>query len=120
MSHPSWNVAPASTNIGATAMATNEQIKALIRSFLEHDEERFYSVSLQVAAHAARQGHGKAAEEIRVLIDEGRQRAQQEKRPVPIATPRGELAGLLAVSYPKTRLADMVLDAPIADRPPRE
>ena len=35
---------------------------------------------------------------------------------MPLAQPRGELAGLLNVAYPKTRLADMALDKAVADR----
>lgn len=51
-------------------MATTNQIKALIRSHIEHDDERFLALALQVAAHSARQGHGKAAEEIQGLVNE--------------------------------------------------
>jgi hypothetical protein len=32
-------------------MATAEQIKALIRSHIDEDRERFYTLALQVAAH---------------------------------------------------------------------
>ena len=39
-------------------MATAEQIKALLKSYAEGDDERFYATAIQVAAHAARQGHG--------------------------------------------------------------
>lgn len=93
-------------------MATTDQIKALIRSHLDHDDERFLALALQVAAHAARQGHGKASDEIKRLVDEARKRgtARPARRPIALATPRGELAGLLAVSAPTTRLTDMVLD----------
>jgi len=54
--------------------------------------------------------------EIRDLIDQAKLRQREVSRPVPIATPRGELAGLLAVSYPKTRLSDMVMDDDIQGR----
>ena len=37
-------------------------------------------------------------------------------RPVPIATPRGELAALLSVKYPDTRLIDMVLPEDVRGR----
>jgi SpoVK/Ycf46/Vps4 family AAA+-type ATPase len=98
-------------------MATTEQIKALIQSHLERDEDRFYAVAMQLAAHAARQGHGKVAEEIKTLVDEAKLRSRAIKgQAVPIAAPRGELAGLLAVSYPKTRVADMVLDRELVTR----
>ena len=33
-------------------MATAEQLKAMIRSYVEGDRERFLTVSMQVAAHA--------------------------------------------------------------------
>lgn len=92
-------------------MATAAQIKALIKSHLEGDEERFRAVAIQVAAHAARQGKGQVATEIKALIDEAqaKARAGRAPRPIPIATPKGELAGLLSVSYPEARLGDMVL-----------
>ena len=93
-------------------MATADQIKALIKSHMEGDDERFRAVAIQVAAHAARQGKGQVATEIKALVDEARTRS----RPIPIATPKGELAGLLSVSYPETRLADMVLDKNIESR----
>lgn len=94
-------------------MATAEQLKALLKSYGEGDEERFYAVAMQVAAHAARQGHGKLAQEIRQIIDAAKVKGQPrrgERAPIPVAQPRGELAGLLSVSYPKTRLSDMVLE----------
>jgi len=45
------------------------QIKALIKSHLNNDGERFVTVALQLAAHEARQGHVSFAREIRHLID---------------------------------------------------
>lgn len=99
-------------------MATADQIKALITSHLEGDDERFRAVAIQVAAHAARQGRGQVAAEIKALVEDARSRARvgSKARPIPIATPKGELAGLLAVSYPETRLADMVLHPDIEAR----
>ena len=89
-------------------MAKAEQIKALLKSHLEGDEQRFYSVAMQVAAHEARLGHAKLADEIRLLVDKSK--AQRGAgRLVQISQPRGELANLLAVSHPKARLSDMVL-----------
>jgi len=89
-------------------MASAEQLKALLKSHLEGDDRRFFSVGMQLAAHEAKLGHGKLAEELRSLIDEAKRR-QGTGRPIPINRPRGEMAGLLTVSYPKTRLNDMVL-----------
>ena len=53
-------------------MATAEQIKSLIRSHLSDDDERFYTLALQVAAHEAHQGHGALAHDIREIIDKSR------------------------------------------------
>lgn len=94
-------------------MAKADQVKALIRTHAEGDDERFYAIAMQVAAAAARQGHGKFAQELRDLIDQARATRAgtrgQQTRAVPIVQPRGELAGLLSANYPKTRFADMTL-----------
>jgi SpoVK/Ycf46/Vps4 family AAA+-type ATPase len=92
-------------------MATAEQIKALLQSHAQGDDDRFLSISMQIAAHAARRGQGKLAEEIRGIIDQAKARQDHPAEPVPIVRPSGELAGLIAASYPKQRLSDMVLDA---------
>src|SRR5258708_1916374 len=99
-------------------MATADQVKALVRSHAEQDDTKFYSVALQVAARAARSGKSNFAQELRDLIDGARKEAQAvgPERPVPMATPRGDLAGLLSVAYPRTRLADLVLEAQVADQ----
>lgn len=102
-------------------MATADQVKALIRSHAEGDDTRFYAIAMQVAAQAARSGHGKFAQELRELVDQVKARASavaptSGPKPVPLAQPRGELAGLLTVGYPKTRLADMALTEPLRAR----
>jgi SpoVK/Ycf46/Vps4 family AAA+-type ATPase len=92
-------------------MATGDQLKALLRSHAEGDDTRFYSVALQVAARAARSGHGRFAQELRDLVDALReQQVRAPDRPIPVTQPRGELSGLLSVSYPDTRMADLVLE----------
>lgn len=98
-------------------MATAEQIKSLVRSYTEGDEERFLSVIMQIAAHAAKTGKKTLAQELKDLVDDAkRERATVSVRPVPLARPKGELAGLATASYPKTRLADMVLDNALSER----
>lgn len=97
-------------------MPSANQVKALISSHADGDEQRFYSVAMQVAAQAARQGHIRFAQELRDLIDRAKgtvaaHRVGQQVRPVPMVQPRGELAGLLTASYPKTRLSEMALDS---------
>lgn len=98
-------------------MASAEQLKALVKSHIDRDDRQFFSVAMQVAAHEAKSGHGKLAEELRDMIDAAKARAlegEQAGKLVPLARPRGELASLLTVTYPKDRLVDMVLDLPVA------
>ncbi len=101
-------------------MATAEQVKALIRTHAERDDARFYNIALQVAAHAARTGHTKFAQELKKVIDDARERARaapaREGKVVSIVQPRGELAGLLTVEHPKVRLANMALDEDLRAR----
>lgn len=102
-------------------MAKADQIKALIRCHADGDDTRFYAVAMQVAAQAARSGHGNFAQELRELVDKAKAQSKtaestRSSRPVPLAQPRGELAGLLSVGYPKTRLTDMALSVGLADR----
>lgn len=94
-------------------MATGEQIRALLKTFEEGNEDQWYAVALQMAAHEARLGHAKLARELRELIENIRSKhgiMKAAEAPIPLAQPRGELAGLLSVSYPKNRLVDLILD----------
>jgi SpoVK/Ycf46/Vps4 family AAA+-type ATPase len=102
-------------------MATADQVKALIRSHAEGDETRFYSIALQVAAQAARSGHTRFAQELRQLVEDAKVKAKEALgvarfRPVPVVQPRGELAGLLTVGYPKVRKADLFVDEAVRQR----
>lgn len=100
-------------------MASAEQLKALFKSHLEGDDGRFLSIAMQVAAHEAKLGHGKLAEELRDLVDTAKSRSHvlgHSSKPVPLNKPRGELTGLLSVSYPQTRLSDMVLDGSVSEK----
>lgn len=99
-------------------MASADQLKALVKSHISRDDNQFYSVAMQVAAHEAKVGHGKLAEELRDMIDAAKARAVpgETGKLVPLARPRGELANLLEVSYPKNRLADMVLDPAVVEQ----
>jgi SpoVK/Ycf46/Vps4 family AAA+-type ATPase len=81
---------------------------ALLNSHLNGDDEHFYAVALQVAAHEAKQGHDKLALEIQGLIEEARKN-KARRNIVPLNKPKGELASLLSVDYPTKRMSDMVM-----------
>lgn len=91
-------------------MASANHLKALFTSHLEGDEDRFVSVALQVAAHEAKAGHGRLADELRAIIDKAKSRRCPEA-PIPINRLQGEIASLLEASYPKTRVNAMILAA---------
>jgi SpoVK/Ycf46/Vps4 family AAA+-type ATPase len=92
-------------------MASADQIKALLKSHIDGDDSHFFSIAMQVAAHEAKLGHGKLAEELRDMVDAAKsKRIPQGGALVHLAKPRGELANLLSASYPSIRIEDMVLD----------
>lgn len=91
-------------------MASADQLKALLKSHIDGDDQRFFSIAMQVAAREAKAGHKKLAEELRELVDRAKER-RGIASPVPISRPKGELADLLSVTYPKLRFSDMVLSA---------
>lgn len=100
-------------------MATNDQLKALVRSHADGDDPQFYAIAMQVAAKAARSGQSKFAQDLRDLVEDLRQRSDVSSRVasvVPVTQPRGELSSLLTVSYPDARLGDLVLFDDLGER----
>jgi SpoVK/Ycf46/Vps4 family AAA+-type ATPase len=85
-------------------MATAEQIKSLIRSHFSENQEKFFTISLQVAAYEAQQGHGALAHEIREIIDKSR----QEKGAVILKFPQ-DMRGLVLSETPETPKAALVM-----------
>ena len=99
-------------------MASAEQIKALLKSHMDGDDERFFSVAMQVAAHEARVGHGKLAVELRTLVDRAKsthstRRAVGARHDL-LSRARGLPSCLHEASYPKSRLGEMILGKTLA------
>ena len=69
-------------------MATAEQIKSLIQSHFEQNDDRFKTVVMQLAAYEAKQGHNALAREIRNIIDKSR---VQTRKIIPFNKELGEL-----------------------------
>ena len=62
---------------------------------------------MQLAAHEARQGHGKLAQELKELVDAAKAEELVMRRPggpVPLVQPKGELAGLLSAPLPRNAI----------------
>lgn len=96
-------------------MASSTQIKALMQSHIDKDDDRFLSIALQVAAHEARSGHGKLAQELKELIDKARKNSHRDL-PVSIASGVKDSTGLLTTSHPKLRFSDLIVSSDVKDR----
>lgn len=96
-------------------MASSEQIKALLKSHMTGDDERFLSIALQVAAHEAKIGHGKLALELRDIVEKAK---KQSKTTTPISIAKGikDASGLLHVSSPQVRFGDLVTSVDVKDK----
>lgn len=100
-------------------MSAAKHMIALLKSHLNGNDEQFLSIALQIAAHEARIGHVKLAEELRDLIDKAREKALlpiEKKAPIYVMQPKGELASLVSVAYPTTKLNALSLPEEISNR----
>jgi len=92
-------------------MARADQLKALLRAYAGEEDAQFFSVALQMAADEAQRGHTRLAAELRALIEaaKAKQFSKPSSRPIPLAQPKGDLAELLTVQYPRHHLSEMVV-----------
>ncbi|PTQ86802.1 AAA family ATPase [Agitococcus lubricus] len=100
-------------------MATAEQIKTLLRSHVERDDQRFYSTALQVAAQEARQGHHKLASDIKEMIEKSQKNNLElaKNKPIPLLQqPKGDLNGLLDLVHKTVRINELVLSEQVLER----
>lgn len=99
-------------------MATAAQIKELLKTHGDGNDDRFYAIAMQVAAAEAKKGHDKLADDIRKLVDRAKLR---KTRPVAgqifhVAQPQGEAADLLEEVHDNRRISDLVLNQTLSDR----
>lgn len=91
-------------------MATAEQIKTLIQSHYDRNDDRFQTVVLQLAAYEAKQGHGALAREIRILVDKARSSA---RKVVPL---NKEFSELIQSAVADKKLSELVVTEEIKTR----
>lgn len=89
-------------------MASSAQIKALLTSHIEQDDDRFLSIALQVAAHEARSGHGRIAKELRDIVERAKKK-NFNNLPVSIAKSIKDTTGLLSVNHPKFKFSNLIV-----------
>lgn len=93
-------------------MTSTRHVIAMIRSHAAGDNEKFLSVAEHIAEDASRTGKVRVADDIRTVIEAVRRDADASvpPSPIPISSPRGELANLIHASYPEIYLSDLVLN----------
>lgn len=97
-------------------MASAQQLIGLVKSHAEGDADRFYDLAMQLSAAEEQKGHKRLAEQLRQWAEAG-QNTPTARRPAvtPISAPRGDLALILAASYPTERLSDVILPPKIEE-----
>lgn len=100
-------------------MAAAEKIKALLQSYGDGDDNRFYSTAMQIAAAEAKKGHTKLAEELKGLIEKIKSKRSVDSvsktRILPINEAQRELKDLLEVYRPHIKTKDMVLTKQVSE-----
>ena len=91
-------------------MATANQLKMLVKSHFEDNNERFNTIALQIAAHEARLGHTNLANDIRKIIESSKNNKPRLK------SIDSNLQGLFLEIYPQERLSDLVVAPQIKER----
>lgn len=90
-------------------MATADQIRSLVKAYSAHDDEKFKTVVLQIAAHEAKLGHGSFAQELKKEVSNiGKNGGRTILR-------MNNQNTMLQLSVPSTKLTELVAsDAVIA------
>lgn len=91
-------------------MANSDQIKELIKSHVTNDEERFITISLQIAAHEAKLGRTFFADEIKKIVDNRKVTTPKVK------SLKNTLEGLFDESYGQEKLIELIIPKQLKDR----
>lgn len=91
-------------------MATANQLKMLVKSHFEDNNERFNTIALQIAAYEARLGHTNLANDIRKIIESSKNNKPRLK------SIDSNLQGLFLEIFPQERLSDLVVAPQIKER----
>ena len=90
-------------------MATAEHVKNLIKAHLEHDNERFKTVVLQIAAYEAKHGHDTFARELKQYAE----KVGSSKDSILRLNSPNEM---LAMTIPADRLSDLIVSKETSER----
>lgn len=90
-------------------MATAEQIKSLVRAYVDHDDARFKTIVLQIAAHEAKLGHEAVARDLKAQIDKLGNRVAS----IVQLTPQNPM---LLLSLPKYDLSELIMPDEMSEK----
>ncbi|SFU60695.1 ATPase family associated with various cellular activities (AAA) [Pustulibacterium marinum] len=102
-------------------MAAAEKIIALLKSYGDNDESRFYSTAMQIAASEAKKGHVKLAQELKILIEDIKKQRNTESlntaktRILHVNEAQKELHDLLELHRSNISLKNMVLNEEVSE-----
>ena len=91
-------------------MATADQVKSLIKAHIEQDDERFKTITLQIAANEARHGHDTFARELKQYAEKI---GKGKKNLIRLNNNGNEM---FLVTHPSERLSDLVVSTEIQER----
>ena len=83
-------------------MATADQIRSLVKAYNAHDDEKFKTVVLQIAAHEARLGHNSLAQELK-----NEAKAIGKNRSISVLKLNNQNA-MLQFSMPSVQLSELI------------
>lgn len=90
-------------------MATAEQVKSLVKAYVERDDEKFKTVVLQIAAHEARLGHDNIARNLKKQID-----SLSGRKTSVFRMPTGNQ--MLQLSVPSLEMGDLIVSKELENR----
>ena len=93
----------------AFSMATAEQIKSLVKAYTIHDDEKFKTVVLQIAAHEAKLGHGSIAQELKKAAENLGKNQKVIKMP-------DINSAMLNYSMPTTELGELIVSDAVLNK----
>ncbi|EEC4013586.1 AAA family ATPase, partial [Salmonella enterica subsp. enterica serovar Schwarzengrund] len=102
-------------------MASANQLKALVKNFIARDDRKFLTVVLQIAAHEAKIGHGKFADELRLLVEKAKLQANEGNNYPRVLSSSTAVINhssndLFTVSHPTNKISDVILSNDVRNK----
>ena len=90
-------------------MVTAEQVKSLVKAYVERNDDYFKTVVLQIAAHEAKVGHDKVARELKQQVDKI---TKNRTKIIQLSTTNP----LFHMTFPSSKISELVTSDEIYDK----